>query len=527
MKSIQKHIDKFQKYYILLIGGIFLFLRIIPLLNINLLMDDAYISFRYAKNFSDGFGLVFNQGENVEGYTNFLWTIILSFCISIGFSVSKCAVVLSFISALGTMYIMVLMVYKFEYFSKQKWLAGLFAVSIFSLMGSQARYVMSGMETHLFTFLLSLSIYSFYFLKKDLLTGIFYGLASLCRPEGAMYLGIIIFFIIISNKRQYHRLFPIGLGFSLLFIPHLLWRFSYYGFIFPNTYYAKASGFSLQRISRGLSELVWVLNHWFYWPYLVLILSAIFFSKKSEIFYQSCILILGIFLYFIYVGGDFVIWFGPRFLLPLLPLSIVIILIGIWEVTYLLIIDKTKIHIPRIIIFCIILFLTLRYSWPTLGDKLTYFSHQMQGWRELSVWMNDNLPKNTTLATDAAGIIPFYTNFYTIDMYGLTDLHIAHLPVLTGLGTIAHEKYDPEYILEQDPDCIFSWINMKGEPNSAGLLAYSEEIRTNYSLIALANTSENGGILPWVIVSPEISEHMYLNGYKSGLFCKNLSPVTY
>ena len=39
--------------------------------------DDAFISFRYAKNLANGSGLVFNSGERVEGYTNFLWTLIL------------------------------------------------------------------------------------------------------------------------------------------------------------------------------------------------------------------------------------------------------------------------------------------------------------------------------------------------------------------------------------------------------------------------------------------------------------------
>jgi arabinofuranosyltransferase len=36
-------------------------------------VDDAYISFRYAENWVDGLGLVFNPGQHVEGYTNFLW----------------------------------------------------------------------------------------------------------------------------------------------------------------------------------------------------------------------------------------------------------------------------------------------------------------------------------------------------------------------------------------------------------------------------------------------------------------------
>ena len=40
--------------------------------------DDAFISLVYAKNLSNGEGLVFNPGERVEGYTNFLWILLLA-----------------------------------------------------------------------------------------------------------------------------------------------------------------------------------------------------------------------------------------------------------------------------------------------------------------------------------------------------------------------------------------------------------------------------------------------------------------
>ena len=40
--------------------------------------DDAYISYRYARNLADGVGLVWNPGEHVEGYTNFLWVMMLA-----------------------------------------------------------------------------------------------------------------------------------------------------------------------------------------------------------------------------------------------------------------------------------------------------------------------------------------------------------------------------------------------------------------------------------------------------------------
>ena len=41
--------------------------------------DDAFISFRYARNLLEGHGLVFNVGDRVEGYSNFLWVLELAF----------------------------------------------------------------------------------------------------------------------------------------------------------------------------------------------------------------------------------------------------------------------------------------------------------------------------------------------------------------------------------------------------------------------------------------------------------------
>ncbi len=48
--------------------------------------DDAFISFRYARNLVEGHGLVFNPGEYVEGYTNPLWTLWIAGGLRLGFS---------------------------------------------------------------------------------------------------------------------------------------------------------------------------------------------------------------------------------------------------------------------------------------------------------------------------------------------------------------------------------------------------------------------------------------------------------
>src|SRR5260221_672665 len=48
------------------------------------LIDDAFISFRYARHLLEGYGLVYNAGERVEGYTNFLWTLIIAGAMRLG-----------------------------------------------------------------------------------------------------------------------------------------------------------------------------------------------------------------------------------------------------------------------------------------------------------------------------------------------------------------------------------------------------------------------------------------------------------
>src|SRR2546422_6324150 len=63
------------------------------------LTDDAFISFRYARNLRQGHGLVFNPGfERVEGYTNFLWVMVLAGLDRLGIEPARAALALSWVA---------------------------------------------------------------------------------------------------------------------------------------------------------------------------------------------------------------------------------------------------------------------------------------------------------------------------------------------------------------------------------------------------------------------------------------------
>src|SRR5262245_60209180 len=62
----------------LLAGAVALGFTVVFFRRWQFVIDDAFISLRYARNLATGHGLVYNAGERVEGYTNFLWALFLA-----------------------------------------------------------------------------------------------------------------------------------------------------------------------------------------------------------------------------------------------------------------------------------------------------------------------------------------------------------------------------------------------------------------------------------------------------------------
>ena len=71
----------------------------------NFITDDAYVSFVYARNFADHGELVFNLGQYVEGYTNFLWTVLIGLGMLVKIPPEWSAKVLSAACAIATLWV--------------------------------------------------------------------------------------------------------------------------------------------------------------------------------------------------------------------------------------------------------------------------------------------------------------------------------------------------------------------------------------------------------------------------------------
>lgn len=218
------------------------------------IVDDAGISFVYARNLALGHGLVSQPGVfPVEGYSNFIWVLVLApfFALHL-FDPILTPKIISAIMVLGTFLILAKI---FQKLSNHAWIASLVVLSLLAINTPFVVWTSSGLENPLYCLELAslllivcLSIENRGFpVINALAIGIVFGLVALTRPEGLLYsllIPIIIILILYGKKDIYtitwvNRTLITGSSFCVIFISYLLFRRIYFGDFFPNPYYAK------------------------------------------------------------------------------------------------------------------------------------------------------------------------------------------------------------------------------------------------------------------------------------------------
>ncbi|HZG24355.1 MAG TPA: hypothetical protein VEZ17_07240, partial [Chitinophagaceae bacterium] len=253
-------------------------------------IDDANIYFVYMKNLAEGRGFVWNTGgERVEGFTSLLWTLIGALFYKLSptqFPVLLLA--LGFILTFLTVYN--LLKFSRKLYQKQGSLLTGTDVIILTLVLAPRGYiewnVINLMETSLWTFLLvriTLELCRFYLDGSSInITrfSVLLILLNLTRPESAAFnlLFISIFFIIFhseSGLKTALRKTAVPLMVHVVSFASLIgWRLSYFGYPFPNTYYAKVSGNKIDNIVAGLH---YIFNFFFLYPHVAFLAGVLFF----------------------------------------------------------------------------------------------------------------------------------------------------------------------------------------------------------------------------------------------------------
>lgn len=228
-------------------------------------IDDAYITFAYAKNILAGNGAVFSPGERIEATSSFLWAILLIpfELVGIGSTTgSKVLGIVLYITSLLVVYKGVMRrvpdAHREEWLIKPGFLAALCVVGTSAFIN----WTLQGMENPLVAFLL---VYSVHLFAKEMEQGQGYWsflpvfLLEVARPEGIFFCLLFgayrIIGTLVCRRSLKSFLAPWLLGLALCASLYEIWGFWYYGALLPNTVGAKVHGVAYQQILKGWEYL--------------------------------------------------------------------------------------------------------------------------------------------------------------------------------------------------------------------------------------------------------------------------------
>lgn len=409
--------------------------------------DDAFISFRYARNFAHGLGLVFNPGEYVEGYSNLLHVLLVSpsAYLGDGFMYPVALAINLFFAAAA---LCVFFRFAADELGPRRARVAAYAFALSPLIWL---WVASAMETPLILFgqiWAWVSVERIVRHKPGALGPLCAAVMLLVysRADGFVTPVFLTTYLALRARFREAAILLGVLGASMAAL--VSFRMAYYGYPLPNTYYAKVAGPIWQRLLVALTQFRWLVPSTGLWTHLMVLAVALGLALYQAIRKRTLgVLHFGVLLgppllaYWFYVGGDH---FGERFLLVLVPLGIFAALkLGEWHVRW----SRAAVA----------LLLLGQLSALRLDNRFQYrHLDRYDMWVELGKTLALE-PPGRLLAIDAAGKVPFFSHLPTVDMLGLNDEFLAHRDV-TEFREPGHNKYDPNYVLGRKPALLATWI---------------------------------------------------------------------
>ncbi|MCG8347458.1 MAG: hypothetical protein MI924_06715 [Chloroflexales bacterium] len=412
-------------------------------------IDDSYISLVYVKNWIEGRGLTYN-GKFVEGYSHFLWVILLGIIGRFGIDLVLASRLLGMACALLTLPVFAALGNQICGRSSAGWLAGV----LLAVSGPFLAWSVGGLETTLYILLLLLTIHLV--LKEQAKRGPPFSavaaiLLALTRPEAIGLVVAIVFYITTATLRSSfpwkYLLSWIGI-FALGYGLFLAWRFLYYQDWLPASVLAKRGSVS-EQIDLAFRRLRPLLEAWGLAAYQSVIGFVLLFVLPTARRGPALLLTLVTVAYMAFIilsGDDWMPMF--RYVTPLLPLLFLGLSAGV--VALVDVISRGgRLTWQRWVL------LLLFVSAPVW--QIAHWTEQkrevaidlavssIDGVKKLALHLVEEAPPGTTLAVIDAGALAYYTGLPTLDLIGLNDQHIAHLQ--GGFG----QRIDVAYVLDTQP----------------------------------------------------------------------------
>ncbi|MDP2983882.1 MAG: tetratricopeptide repeat protein [Candidatus Latescibacter sp.] len=459
------------------------------------IQDDTYITLRYVKNFISGHGLVFNPGERVEGYTCFLWVMILSAAAVLGLNTENVSQYLSVFFGVLTLAVTfalyriisapppsAMMEKRAERWNS--WFA-LIPVLFLVSVGAFSFWSVSGMESSLFVFLVVTGL--FFHLKQPRRTRPSYPFvismifATFTRPEGALFFAVIMLHALFSTfrpndshqRKSILRVFFTEIAlFAVPYIAFTLFRIFYYGHLFPNTFYAK-TGLSSVYLTAGITYFVQFVKA--YLLYGFALAAPLFLLTVRERRFETSLFFSLILVYCIYVvsvGGD--VLSLHRFFLPVLPLIFILWARFLHEVFIIFSHRRESLRLALFAATWAAVFAFAGYMYfgerAIIAQVRTSETGLVSKMKIKAAWLKDRQAERSgklCVAATTVGALGYFSGVTVIDMLGLTDEQIAHhpqpIPEISADASVTwkEKKYNAAYVLSRKPDYIIFSTDLK------------------------------------------------------------------
>lgn len=478
-------------------------------------IDDMYIPLRYAKHWADGYGLLWNVGEPpVEGYSNFSFVFLARMALSVGLNP---VVVLKSAGIVGLFFSCLAVFSITRFWFNPRW--SLIPCAWLLAYRGQILWSVAGLETTVYQALIAASVFfmiralgfSWYPHARDacrlssfIVAGVLLSLAGMTRPEAPAFMVIFFCLLLLNRPSMSCRRYWQGLALycvtlMICFLPYFLWRFHYYGRLFPNPVYckgvAKTARFSLD---GAYLQLIW--------PLLLISLIAVWRSSDRRHYFlwvPSVVYLLCL------VTADPVVAFDNRLFLP----AFVLLLPLVWQGLSILLRYYAK---TQETVFGVGMgasaFLLSFFFVPMMSltgyryfTKATIAGEQLR--QEVATWIQQNARPNTHIVLGDSGLIPYQTEQDFIDSYCLNNARMAAMPSASMYQTMC------ETVLKTKPDMIILTAALiNGQP----IYAPAD--------VCLATKLADNRDYAWQ-VSLETADHDW--GYRYEIFSKSnkIAPV--
>jgi arabinofuranosyltransferase len=404
--------------------------------------DDMMVSMRYGRNLAEGHGLVWNPGERIEGYTNFLWTLVMAVVHLLPFSDAQAAVPVKLVSFGLVAASLWLALRLLRVFAPGSRLAAALVVFGIVTCVDVVHWAAWGFETSLLGFLELVFLVCLLEGRRMTVGWVALALIPLVRSDAVhVFAADALLAMLLSDagRKTAGRLALALIPFAL----HLAFRHIYYGDWLPNTYYLKLDLLD-DRYGRGANYLASFTTK--YLPILILALVGTITSLRTDRRALAGPVVIGASLaYVVTTGGD--MFFNFRFLAHVMPVLFVFAAIGV-----------VKVARSELAIACAaVVFLVVCIApWRPLSTLVTPDNNGEPGDQiHTAVLIKQSARPDSSVAVFAAGIVPYFTHLEAIDILGKSDRHVARLRPFPG-AEMGHGKLDPAYTLSSEPDLVVS-----------------------------------------------------------------------